>query len=353
MRSTILTLSGLCAAILLTGCGAVSRKGLNAEQARQVQDGQISIDYRLSRAQEDRILALNPSSVSGADVSGALRGAPAPRMILIHGGLSSVIDEMESFGEFLKGMGYPRSAIGVPGQRNMTFSSLERADMVTGMTAWFYEQEGLRPMLVGHSQGGFQVVKILNTLDRAPSHKTYVWNPLTWKREDRWEITDPRTGKKRRVSGLQLPYATSVGTGGLTRMLPNQWAVGSLRSIPNSVEEFTGFYTGMDPLGGDLGGFGTANHSKSMGSAKVRNVELPTGYKHGKIPNTKHLARSGETRDWINNWRPPNKSFYVAKLDREFKANSDHILWAADVWYSIKKHWVRDLQQLIRARRRS
>ena len=33
----------------------------------------------------------------------------------------------------------------------------------------------------------------------------------------------------------------------------------------------------------------------------------------------------------------------------EFDANSDHILWAAEVWYSIKKHWVLELQRLLRA----
>jgi hypothetical protein len=30
-----------------------------------------------------------------------------------------------------------------------------------------------------------------------------------------------------------------------------------------------------------------------------------------------------------------------------------HILWAADVWYSIKKHWVLELQRRIRAKRAS
>jgi hypothetical protein len=33
----------------------------------------------------------------------------------------------------------------------------------------------------------------------------------------------------------------------------------------------------------------------------------------------------------------------------KFDAESDHILWAADVWYSIKKHWVLELQRLLAA----
>jgi hypothetical protein len=28
-----------------------------------------------------------------------------------------------------------------------------------------------------------------------------------------------------------------------------------------------------------------------------------------------------------------------------------HVMWAADVWYSIKKHWCLEAQTLIRARR--
>ena len=29
----------------------------------------------------------------------------------------------------------------------------------------------------------------------------------------------------------------------------------------------------------------------------------------------------------------------------------DGVLWAADVWYSVKKHWAIEVQRLIRARR--
>jgi len=35
----------------------------------------------------------------------------------------------------------------------------------------------------------------------------------------------------------------------------------------------------------------------------------------------------------------------------KFDSDSSHILWAADVWYSIKKNWVLELQRLIRAER--
>ena len=36
-------------------------------------------------------------------------------------------------------------------------------------------------------------------------------------------------------------------------------------------------------------------------------------------------------------------------LDVKFDGDSSNILWAADVWYSIKKHWVLELQRLLSA----
>ena len=43
------------------------------------------------------------------------------------------------------------------------------------------EREGLRPMMVGHSQGGMQVVKVLRKLAGLSSSELHVCNPLTWK----------------------------------------------------------------------------------------------------------------------------------------------------------------------------
>ena len=171
-------------------------------------------------------------------------------------------------------------------------------------------------------------------------------------REDRYDIIDPLTGQRRPVVGLQLPYVTAVGAGGLARVLPNQWdTCGKLRTIPDSVEEFTGFYKGRDLLGGDFLGYGSANHFKADGKAVVRNVQLPSAYKHGDVPNTQHLLHDQAIKDWINEFKPPNVPFYTARLETEFDADSRHILWAAEVWYSIKKHWVIELQRYLRAQR--
>jgi pimeloyl-ACP methyl ester carboxylesterase len=335
-------------ALLSNGCGTYPRGGVDPAQAQLLEN---SISHRasgLSREQEDRILALDPDHVTAAEVRTVLKGAPAPQLINIHGGFASVIKYMVSFGDFLIGMGYPESSIRNAADGTYTFSCYEDSEMIAGMIAWYYEKEGMRPMIVGHSQGGIQAVKILQKLARPPSEPLAVWNPLTWQRESRDQITDPLTGKPRPVVGLILPYATAVGAGGLGRIVPNQWDMTlDLRTIPDSVEEFTGFYKRADVLGGDLLGYGSVNLYTASGTAVVRNIRLPWTYNHRAIPDTKQLLQSQAIVDWIDRYRPANQ----APPEPKFDADSRNILWAADVWFSIKKHWVIELQRLIQAQR--
>jgi len=304
----------------------------------------------LSPELEARILALDPTQVTAQDVREALKHAPAPRIINIHGGVARVIPHMVSFSEFLIGLGYPAGSLTNPNDGTYSFSCYESSERIAGMIAWYYEKEGLRPMMVGHSQGGMQVVKVLDKFARKPASPLQVWNPLTWRPEDRHEIVDPPTGQRRPVVGLRLPYATAVGAGGITRILPNQWDMTfRLHTIPDSVEEFTGFCKGWDLTGGDFLGYGSINHYKASGTAVVRNVWLPAAYKHGTTPDTRHLLKDPNLVDWIWNYRPTNEPVCRPELDLKPDADSRNILWAADVWYSIKKHWVLELQRQIRA----
>jgi hypothetical protein len=255
---------------------------------------------------------------------------------------------MKEFSEFLISMGYPEEKLRIPKDGEYSYSCYMQSEKITGAIAWFYEREGLRPMMVGHSQGGIQAVKVLYELAGKFDKEIRVWNPLTETTEGRTTIIDPLTGEKRPVVGLRVSYATAVGAGGFTRLLANQLNMFfKLRTIPDSVEEFTGFYMGLDPVGGDLFGFGALNKFKANGKAYVRNVNLPLGYNHLMVPATKHLAESQEIRDWINNYLPVEEPQETVK----FESSSKRILWAADVWHSIKKHWVLELKRLIRAKR--
>ncbi len=332
------------------GCATYNRHGLDAANVREMEASFSLRRNGLTSEMKKNIPAPDPGRVTERQIREVLSQAPAPRIINIHGGIFPVHTRMISFSKFLVGMGYPEFSITNATDGTYTFSCYESSGKIAGMIAWYYEKEALRPMVVGHSQGGMQAVKILYKLAGRSADRLEVWSPLTWKPEGRFEITDPLTGKEREVVGLQLPYVTAVGSGGLTRILPNQWSLcGRLRKIPDSVEEFTGFYKGPDLLGGDFLGYGSMNQSKANGKAAVRSIRLPSSYHHGAIPDTVHLLASQEIKDWINNYQPGPAPVETPKLDREFDADSRHILWAAEVWYSIKKHWVIELQRMIRA----
>jgi hypothetical protein len=338
-------------AFLLAGCATYERQSVGAVRARQIEEGLGLKNYSLSRETEDKILGLDPETVTDKDIRDTLSKAPAPRIINIHGGVYPVHESMISFSHFLIGMGYPEAAIRNPGDGTYTFSCYEDADLIAGMIAWYYEKEGLRPMIVGHSQGGMQTIKVLDEF--AYSQKVDIWNPLTWENEGRSEITDPLTGQKRPAAGLTLPYATSVGAGGIARTLPNQWEMNfRLRTVPDTVEEFTGFYMPLDLLGGDFLGFGQQNLFKAKGTAHVRNIQLPQGWRHGSIPDTQHLLESQAAMDRIKSYHPPSETLVVIEQNEEtMNPQALYLQWAEDVWFSIKKHWVIELQRLIRARR--
>jgi pimeloyl-ACP methyl ester carboxylesterase len=335
-----------------SGCATYHRSGLSPQKARLLEAKRFGLP-KLPLNVEDKILALDPLAVSERDIRDVLSRAPAPRIVNIHGGIYPVHRKMISFSQFLIGMGYPAASIVNAVDGTYTFSCYEDSSMIAGMIAWYYEKEGLRPMIVGHSQGGFQAVKILQKYASDDPEGLAVWNPLTWKREYRYQINDPLTGKKRPVAGLTLPYVTAMGAGGVTRMLPNQWDMAfTLRSVPDTVEEFTGFYKGRDLLGGDMWGYGSMNFFHAAGTAKVRNIELPAPWKHGAVPDTKHLLKSKAIIDRINDYRPPpDPELHIPADEENLKRETLHLAWAEDVWYSIKKHWVLELQRFIKAKR--
>jgi hypothetical protein len=339
--------------ILAGGCASTETKypyqGLNYEK-----DVKYSVLKGLSLKPdiEKKILALDPEHITEKEIKEVLSHAPAPRIIKIHGGVYPVRlmkALMKSFSEFLIYMGYPDVSVRNPVDGTYSYSCYSGSENLAGLIAWYYEREGMRPMIVGHSQGGIQAVKVLYELAGGFSSELPVWNPVTGEKEERTAIIDPLTGIVQPVVGMKLPYVTAVGAGGLTRLIFNQWSMnGRLRSIPDSVEEFTGFYMGMDVLGGDYLGFGPTNKFKANGTASVRNVKLPLGYHHVTIPGTRHLAESQDIRDWINNYIPSEEP----ELTVKFESPSQNILWAADVWHSIKKHWVLELKRLIRAKQK-
>src|SRR5204863_7265335 len=111
-------------------------------------------------------------------------------------------------------------------------------------------------------------------------------------------VTDQSHGRVLPVVGLTVPFAAALATGTLPRLLLGQSTMlGKLRSIPDSVEEFTGLTILWDPIAGTFTG-GEPYHAS--GTAGVRNVDLPAATSHIGLPNIKELATHANARAWID-----------------------------------------------------
>lgn len=298
----------------------------------------------LDTATEERILALDPENISAAEVREVLALAPAPRIIDLQGSVPLVT--MAPFAEFLAAMGYPREPLTNPADGSLSYSSFVDARKLAGTLAWYYEREGMMPMLIGHSQGGMIAIRVLHELSGDFGDSLAVWNPLRDAAEDRTVIVDPLTGLQRPVLGLQVSYVAVLCTGTLPRLLLGQWSMLSrLREIPDTVAEFTGFSLEWDLIAGN---FGTADTYRATGTARVRNVILPRSASHITLPLAQDLALDPLTREWIERYVPGTP---VPDPPTDTRLNVANLLHAADIWYSVKKHWCLEAQGLIRNRR--
>jgi hypothetical protein len=306
--------------------------------------GRMPAGLPLDPTTEDRLLALDPERISPEAVREVLARAPAPRIIGLQGSVPIVT--MAPFAEFLIAMGYPAERLRNPRDGSYTYSSFTDSREIAGALAWHYEREGSVPMLIGHSQGGMLTVKILQDLAGASGERINVWNPVTDAAEDRYAVVDPLTGADRPVVGLRVPYAAALATGSLMRVLLGQWGmVARLRTVPDTVDEFTGYFIEWDVIAGTSPGSAQDNPYRATGTAQVRNVTLPAEYSHISLPATGHLAANAGTRAWVERYTPGVPPPAGADLDTR------NLLHAADIWFSVKKHWCLEAQRLVRAQR--
>jgi hypothetical protein len=330
--------STLAAGILTAACAEQSARG---EAGAAI--GPVA-GLALDRSTEERLLALDAERISPEDVREVLARAPAPRIISLHGSIPIVT--MAPFAEFLVAMGYPAERLRNPRDGGYTYSSFADSREIAGALAWHYEREGSVPMLIGHSQGGMLTVKVLQDLAGASGERLQVWNPVTGSAEARYAVTDPVTGAEQPVVGLRVPYAAALATGSLMRVLLGQWGMLSrLRTVPDSVDEFTGYFIEWDTIAATSPNEARDNPYRPTGSARVRNVMLPAAYSHVALPAATHLAANAATRAWIERYVPG------AALPALPEADVQNLLHAADIWYSVKKHWCLEAQRLVRAHR--
>jgi hypothetical protein len=285
--------------------------------------------------------ALDCGRLAGADAMAALGRLPAPRIINLQGSVPIVT--MEPFARFLIEMGYPEASLRDPRDGSLSMSSYASSAKLAGMLAWHYEQTGLRPMLIGHSQGGMLVVRTLHELDGAFADAIEVYDPVQDAALPRTSIRDPYSGAMQPVRGLRVAFGAAIATGALPRLLLGQWSMlPRLRKIPDTVDEFTGFTIAWDPIAGN---FGEAEAYAPIGQASVRNVLLPAATSHIGAPLTEHLAADPTTRATIDAWRPDDGAAEV----QDPQVDARNLGQAADLWFSIRKHWCVEGQRRVRA----
>jgi hypothetical protein len=283
-----------------------------------------------------RIGALDCAHVTAADVRDVLSRAPAPRIVLLQGSVPLVT--MAPFARFLIAMGYPEARLANPRDGDLSYSSFGDSAELAGELAFDYEQTGLAPMLIGHSQGGMLAIRTLYEFAGAFHDSLHVVDPATGNALSRTSIVDPRTGKSRPVVGLRVSYAAALATGWLPRLLLGQWTMLSrLRTIPDSVDEFTGFILPHDAIAGNL--LGDAPYAP-LGNARVRTVVLPESYHHVDLPRVAHLAADPVIRAWIDAWSPD-----VATASPP--GDTSNLVHATDIWHSVKRHWCLQAQGLL------
>jgi hypothetical protein len=290
-----------------------------------------------------RVLALSPEHISESDVRDVLAHVDAPRIVLLEGSVAFV--SMQPFAEFLIAMGYPEERLRDPRDGSLSRTSFDDSERLAGELAWYYEREGMMPMLIGHSQGGMLVIRTLHELAGEFHQAVPVFHPVAGHALERTTIRDPLTGATRTVVGLKVGYAAALATGKLARVLLGQWSMlPRLRLIPDTVEDFTGFSIPGDIIAGNLLG---DEPYKTTGAANVRNVTLPSTYSHIRLPLTQHLAEQAATRAWIAAYQPDAPELPPS----EPGIDASNLLHAADVWFSVKKHWCIEAQRAIRATR--
>jgi hypothetical protein len=287
----------LCAGALywLAGC-AVNPPPTAAPPVHSLQS--LRADPALVRL----VLALNPERITSHDVAEVLSKCPAPRILNFNG---SAFRTMDQFSGFLTDMGYPEASVRDPAGGALSRGSYLGSGKVAREVAAAWHDDGLRPMLIGHSQGGSFVMEVLHSLEGQP-----------------------------------VCYAAAVATGQWMRIALGQWnRIPILRKVPDSVEEFSGYRLAGDFLGSDVPGLGNGGDYRAEGRAEVHNVQL-RGAGHIEIVNVRPLAGDPAARKWMDAYAPGAPAPQDARL-----------LFAADVWHYVTKHWCLELQRALRGHR--
>ena len=287
-----------------------------------------------------------PERISERDVREVLSQAPAPRIINLQGSVPLVT--MAPFAEFLAAMGYPKERLRNPDDGSLTYSSYvdaaaPRRQPGVVLRARRHDADAHRPQpgRHGRDQGAARTGRRLRSIAAGVGSAA-------------------RGG--RGAHRHRRPAERRAATGGRAAALPTWpcWPPAScraccsasgrcsarLREIPDTVAEFTGFSLQWDldrrqfrqrrAVSGPR--LGARAQRDAAGEREPSHAAAGEGA--GARPGDAALDRPLQPRTATRQRCRP-----IPRLDLA------NLLHAADIWYSVKKHWCLEAQQLIRARR--
>ncbi len=209
---------------------------------------------------------------------------------------------MEPFAEYLIAMGYPEDRLRDPRDGSMSRNSFGDSEQLAGELAWYYESDGMMPLLIGHSQGGMLAIKVLYELNGSFHRGDSGVESADWRAGATHEHRRSADGSERPVVGSRFPTPPRSPPASSRVFCSASGAMmGKLRAIPDTVEDFTGFSIEWDMIAGTPPG---SEEYHADGSAQVRNVELSATTSHIRMPRTRYLTRNAATRAWIDDYDP-------------------------------------------------
>jgi hypothetical protein len=152
---------------------------------------------------EARVLSLNPDAISEREVAEVLSKCPAPRIFSLDGSVPIVT--MESFGRFLVRMGYPEVSIRDPRNGSYSYSSYRSSAEMAGRIAWYYEKEGMRPMVWTH-EGDLQKIPRLSGVFEEIEVAILI-------RQTETDIASSNLEWRERPVGINCGFASAIATG--------------------------------------------------------------------------------------------------------------------------------------------
>ena len=211
-------------------CRSPAARSRRSTRRRRARDRRAARRPRSPALPRPRVAGAHPRARSAhvtrpATCARSLAKGPTPRIILLHGGVYPGPPDDGVVRQLPDRDGLSRSAASaIPAIATGRTAPTDEPAQLAGLVAWEYEHDGMRPMLIGHSQGGLYGGQDPEG-PRGPERRQRAGvESAHGTLEERTTIVDPLTGT-RAAGGRASPSPTRrpSAPAGSRCVLPNWW----------------------------------------------------------------------------------------------------------------------------------